>query len=292
MKTSIVSFVIVSLAIVLSLAVVHADENVIFKELVTKGVPLSNGKTIILPQPVMADGLDEANQQKVLTSLTDAQHLDSFLKGGLNDWYELKKTSTPGAKADDSIGRQVDLYYVAQGKLDTATNPNFMKKVLNQNDPKAKGKADYFTDAELKSRKLTVTNTATVKEKYAHAFNKILGKVEVSGAGRGIRTIDPESMLVADKLDPRFANDPDYPNQWQSIKIVAGAPALGKSEKYSGLGSYIKVTKLKGAEDRVFVEYHLIFDEPHGWFNGQANLMSHLDDVYKVDVRKFRREMQ
>ena len=171
-----------------------------------------------------------------MAGLVEQKRLADFLKGGLSDWFELKKTANKGAKKEDSIGRQIDLYFVAQGKLETAGKSEFTKHLLNQNDPKAKGKAEFFTDAELQSRKLTVTTTETMKEKYAHAFNNILGLVLVHGSGRGIKTLGPESIMVASKLDPRFAMDDKYPNQWQSIKVVNGRDQLGDPEKYSGLG--------------------------------------------------------
>jgi len=67
---------------------------------------------------------------------------------------------------------------------------------------------------------------------------------------------------------------------------------MGDTEKYAGLGGYIKITKLIGPVERVFVEYHLVFDEPYAWFKGGPNLVAHLDDVYPKDVRKFRRDLK
>ena len=55
---------VVSLATLLGAISASGEENVIFTELVNKGVPLSNGKTIKLSEPVMADGLDQATQEK------------------------------------------------------------------------------------------------------------------------------------------------------------------------------------------------------------------------------------
>jgi hypothetical protein len=291
MKQSIELAVIVSFVALLC-SVVRGDENIIFTELVHKGVPLSNGDTIKLPDPVMADGLNEVTQLKVMTGLTDSKHLESFLKGGLSDRYELKKSKMPGAKKEDSIGRQIDLYFVAEGKLDKAADSTFMKKLLTQNAPNPKGKAEFYTDKELTARQLAVADTGKMKEQYAHAFNNILGKVEVRGSSREIKTIEPESVIVASKLDPRFASDAKYPNQWQSIEVVKGRAQKADPETYSGLGGYTKITKLIGPVERVFVEYHLVFDEPHGWFKGEPNLVLHLDDVYKKDVRKFRRDLQ
>ncbi len=59
---------------------VLAEENVIFTEVVQKGVPLSNGKTVKLPDPVMADGLNQAAQLEVMKSVTDDKHLESVFE--------------------------------------------------------------------------------------------------------------------------------------------------------------------------------------------------------------------
>jgi hypothetical protein len=71
----------------------------------------------------------------------------------------------------------------------------------------------------------------------------------------------------------------------------AGKPILGNPEPYSGFAGYAKITKLQGA-DKLFVEYHLIYDEPHEWFNGTTALISKLDQgVYQKAIRKFRRNL-
>ena len=151
MKRSFAPLTIALFAVALHPTFVCAEDNAIFKDLVKQGVPLSNGKTVKLSDPVMVDGLDEANQLKVLTGLTDSSRLDSFLKGGISDWFELKKTAIRGARAQDSIGRQIDLYFVAQGKLEMASSQDFTKKLLNQNDQNARSRAEFFTDDELES---------------------------------------------------------------------------------------------------------------------------------------------
>ncbi len=134
MKKSLVALLVFSMVIALNVAIARAEENVIFKEVVTKGVPLSNGKTTKLIEPVMADGLDDAAQMEVITRLVAKGQLDSFLKAGISDYYELDKTSISGAKPEDSIGRQIDLYFVARGKVETAADSAFMKKLLNQGE--------------------------------------------------------------------------------------------------------------------------------------------------------------
>ncbi len=132
-----------------------------------------------------------------------------------------------------------------------------------------------------------------MKERYAHAFNKILGKVLVyvaaveelrlssrkasSWPASLIRALPTTVSIQTNGNRLRFG-------QWANRSWVI-------PRTYSGLGAYIKITKLAGPEERVFVEYHLVFDEPYGWFKGEPNLVAHLDEVYPKDVRKFRRDM-
>ena len=47
-----------------------------------------------------------------------------------------------------------------------------------------------------------------------------------------------ESVLVAAEIDPRFQNDKDYPNQWQSIikeggKAKLGPPVRGPARRFT-----------------------------------------------------------
>src|SRR4029079_10849926 len=103
---------VVSLATLLGAITASGEENVIFTDLVKKGVPLSNGKTIKLSEPVMADGLNQAAQEQIITGLIEPKRMESFMKGGLSDYFELKKSDHKGAKKEDGIGRQIDLYFV------------------------------------------------------------------------------------------------------------------------------------------------------------------------------------
>ncbi len=85
------------------------------------------------------------------------------------------------------------------------------------------------------------------------------------------------------------------PNKWQSIsrnkqnaKKEFGAPTL-----YTNAGAYAKVTQLRISNSpQVFVEYHLIFDEPHGWFAGKDTLVHNLDTKLVSDVRSFRLDLK
>ena len=53
----------------------------------------------------------------------------------------------------------------------------------------------------------------------------------------------------------------------------------------------MKVTKLIKPAGALFVEYHLIYDEPKGWFNGKDLLKTKLPIKTEGDVRGFRHQV-
>jgi hypothetical protein len=272
-----------------------AEDNVVYKDLVQKGIALANGATVTLLPPKMADGLNAAAQDAVLKAVgpqNNKDNLQRFLRGNPTDWYEIKQSSENGANPGISIGRRVDLYFVAKGKLATVADPTFLNNQIANSQQKD---VVFYTPAELAKRNLTIHNKANFRENYAHGLikaNVLFNKVQVGGSGYGIETLNPDSILVAFKLDPQFDKDSVYPNQYQLAKAGPnGGFVLDPPKPYSGFGGYAKITKLQGPEDKMFVEYHLVFDEPHEWFNGTPELASKLETNYTENVRKFRRDV-
>jgi hypothetical protein len=313
-------------------ALTAAEKNAVYEDLVNNGLPLGNGKTIKLPEPVMADGLKEEEQQAVLKKIgpKNANQMKQFSNGGLNDWFEDKQSSEKGSAPNDSIGRRIDLYFVAKGKLDKVAAKGFIKNQIQQQkkeeeekaanpdddqqggggikpdksdddakqnakgkqqDPQS-GKIDFFTPEELKARKLDEKDTNTLKERYVHGIVNLIDAVQVTGCAYAVETITPESLTIAFKIDHRFDKDPTFPNQYQLITNPGPPLQLGPAKPYTGYAAYAKVTKLQGTEDKLFVEYHILYDEPYEWFNGGANLISKLDISFKDNIRKFRRRVR
>lgn len=272
-----------------------AQNNSIYQDLLNRGVPLTNGHVAKLPQPVMADGLDGSEQKQVMEKLARPGMLSQFLEGHKTSPYTLitKDNDVPGDSPTASLGRRIDLYYVAEGKLSSVASEGFVKQQLEQGQKGKRGAAQYFTAQELKDRNLTVIDTDKLKERYAHAEIPLFGQVKVSGTGHGMRTTTPDSVLVSFLLDPRFAKDPKYPNQWQpGHQDDLGNLVYGNPLPYSGSGAYMKISRLVDPPDRVFIEYHLVFDEPNGWFGGGNNLIAKLPNQYEADVRKFREDLK
>ena len=97
-------------------------------------------------------------------------------------------------------------------------------------------------------------------------------------------------MLVAGEIDPRFQGDPEFPNQWQSIIKEGGTTKLGPAMPWSGAAFYLKITKLAEPAGALFIEQHVIFAEPMGWFNGANLLRSKLPLAVQINVRSMRKE--
>ena len=51
------------------------------------------------------------------------------------------------------------------------------------------------------------------------------------------------------------------------------------------------MTELIEPQGALFVEYHLVFDEPKAWFGGANLLRSKLPLMVQDNIRKFRREL-
>ncbi len=132
----------------------------------------------------MQDGLTWNAQQSVLDKLgpkNNKKKLNEFIRGDTNDWYVINQASEKGSKDDDSIGRFVDLYFVAKGKFATVANPSFIKQQLQQNK---QNKIENYSDDKLKARKLSVRTDPNFIEKFTHGKlnpDDLFGKVQVEG---------------------------------------------------------------------------------------------------------------
>ena len=62
----------------------------------------------------------------------------------------------------------------------------------------------------------------------------------------------------------------------------------GPASPYGGSGMYVKITKLAEPVGAVFVEQHIVYSEPTGWFDGANLLRSKLPPVVTISVRRMR----
>jgi hypothetical protein len=267
--------------------------NAIYEALVRRGVKISQQETLQLPRPAIADGLAPAQQRQVIESLIAGRYdWDTFTRKSIVSPFVLKISE--GAAESGPIGRKIDIYFIAFGSLDTLKGEDYLNKHLNltTNDQSGQGgRAKVLTSNELRKRNI-VADATPADPRWLAVNSTLLGKVRISLTTQNMKTAAKDSIIIASVADPRFQRDPEYPNSWQSLSVDdTGKRQVGPVEPYDGLGSYVKVTRLDEPAGALFIEYHIAFIEPQGWFRGTNLLRSKLPIVAQDMVRKFRRNL-
>ena len=265
---------------------VHLRTNALYKELLDKGINVTDKVTLKLPVPTMADGLDKAGQLTVLQKLAGDDSLDELLRSSVVA-PQIFKFRDVDAGTADGRGRAIDLWFVAYGNLDRLT-----AKTLQGQFGGSSNRMTPLKDAELTQRNIKVSKEADLEETYVHVVGSILDRVQVSSTNHGMISRTKDSIVLATVLDPRFAKDAEFPNQWRAITLQEdGKEALGPPQPYSGAGMYLKLTRLHEPAGAIFVEFHQVFVEPKKWFDAPNLLKSKLPIVIQSEVRSFRRDL-
>jgi hypothetical protein len=278
-------------------------QNALLTELVEKGVQMPDGQCVRLPPPTMAEGLSAAQQAAVLAKVAPKGNVEAFMDPGATPLPRLQKivSKTPPApgKEPDLI-RTVDLHFVIYGDWNVLTSKAFSQTILKEgkaNNNKNGGmvkRAGYMSPAELAVRGLpNRAKAANIEEYFLYTTLELFDQVEVSATRFGVATKTPTGVIVAARLDPRFAKDKEFPNQWREITRNAAAVAtLGPPQPYSGAAFYAKVTRLIVPNNAIFVEFHQVFYEPEAWFGANNRLMpTELRKMIPFEVKVFRTKL-
>jgi hypothetical protein len=272
--------------------------NPVFEELLEKGITMSDGKAYKLPSPSMHEGLTLAEQKAVIEKIAKSKNYSYEDLMDERTAAPVVISIRPLKEADEksSAIREIDLWFVAHGKWETLNSKEFLdslsKTKKGENKNEVVSKSGFLTDAEMKKRGLELASTPEREMKFIYATFSLFDQVEVSATRLAVATRSKTSLLGAAKMDPRFLEDAEYPNRWRPILRDAGGDiAYGKPHPYTGGGAYAKVTKLHEPVEGIFVECHLVYEEPYGWFEGGEMLNSKLPIVVKSRVRSFRSKL-
>ncbi|MBW3539814.1 MAG: hypothetical protein KY476_06050 [Planctomycetes bacterium] len=270
----------------------HSNSNPVFEQLVEKGVSPGGENLVPLPVPTMADGLDAAAQRKVIETLGGARFPYSQLtRRSTVAPHILRMRNIDGPDPQTPL-QAVDLFFVAYGEMDALTNKNFLSDAFKENRGQDEAEGVSLTPEELAERSIEIATAAKDYEGYGQATFELLNRVELSVVGRSFWSRTEDSIVTAAIVDPRFSDDAKYPNVWRTLKRnAAGALVKGAPLPYRGAGLYMKMTKLHEPQGAVFVEAHIVFAEPHGWFDGKNLLGAKLPAVANQKVREMRQEM-
>lgn len=268
----------------------HEDQNPLFKGLLETGLDVGGGAKAKFPAPSMADGLDAAKQTAIVKGLIGKDYdYAEFTRNAVVAPYLMKirdvSPSDPKAPA-----RGVDVWFVAHGDFKLLEDDKFLDKMSSSG--KGGGKGGPLNAADLMKRNITIPAGDTKREGYGHFEFDFLDKVRLSGVGRAMWSRNGESVVVAAEIDPRFLDDKEFPNQWRSITKEGGQVKVGPPTPWSGAAMYLKITKLAEPAGAVFVEQHIVFAEPTGWFDGANLLRSKLPQAVQMNVRDTRKEFQ
>ena len=271
----------------------HADDNPIFDNLVNKGIEISGPALCKLPPPIMADGLDAAGQKRALAQASDEHHpIDALLRKSVVAPFVLKISDANLEAGEAKSTKRVNVFFVMYADLDKVSDEQFLKaqveSEIKDNQSSQDTKFVILSAADLAARQIT----ASPDERYFALDTNLFDRVRVMGTLHAHQTRTPESVLVAMVLDPRFEKDPKFPNAWRSLsRDEAGKLKIGESHPYRGVGAYIKATRLIEPAGAIFVEAHVVFNEPSEWFGGSNFLRSKLPILSQDAVRNMRRRV-
>jgi hypothetical protein len=272
----------------------HLESNPVYRDLVETGVAIHADFKQTLPAPIMSDGLDAQAQEAIIKrEVVRAYPMSKFLRKSVVAPHILQMNSVDTGDPQYP-GRQVDFWFVAYGDLETISNRDFLDRLLKAGEEK-KGEDDEgkgMTEDELAERGITISAEDADFEHYGHADYTLIEKVRLSLTGHSYWSRTTDSIITAAKVDRRFQGDAEFPNQWRSIsRNDLGRKVYGAPVQYEEAALYAKITRLASPTGALFVECHVLFSEPHGWFDGHNLLASKLPPVVQSRVRSARREL-
>jgi hypothetical protein len=277
------------LALALLCAALAADPlphaaNPVFQQVLAAG-PLA------LPAPTLADGLSAADQHRVLQELCeDDQLLARFLRPS-QVAPDLKTLRDIAVELPKARGVGFDFWFAAYGDLKRFEDSNFLKQLWSGADD-AEGEGESLEAAALASRGIAIPPEHAGHEHFGRFSANLLKKVQLEGTVRSFFSRSDESIIVAAVLDPRFASDAQFPNQWRPMtRDELGRPQLGPATPYDGLAMYLKITALKEPAGALLIECHGAYVEPQGWFGGENLLASKYPLIVQNRARAIRLEL-
>jgi hypothetical protein len=264
----------------------HAANNPLYKSLLDPGLGVGPNVKAKFPTPTMPDGLDAEKQKKAITDLIGNDYSYAEFTRKSNVAPQILKIRNVEPCDPKAPARGVDVWFVAYGDLKVLDDSKFLDRLLIAG--RGEGKAIGITKDDLKKR-----NIDLVDEKH-EGFGLIefdfLELVRLRATGRAYWSKTDESAVIGAEIDPRFKDDKDFPNQWQSLSKQGGTQKAGPAMSWGGGAIYLKVTKLREPAGAIFIEQHIIFAEPIGWFNGENYLRSKLPFAVQKQTRNIRLE--
>ncbi|MBM3981065.1 MAG: hypothetical protein FJ304_12410 [Planctomycetes bacterium] len=264
----------------------HEEANPLYKTLIGDGIDVGGEAKLKFPKPTLADGLAKDKQTAAIKALISGKvNYDEFVRvSPVAPQIVTVDTKLPGG-AKTAPARSTQVWFVAHGDFKKLEQDEFLDKLIGAGKGTG-GKGGAVPAADLAKRMIVIADPK--RETVGYVEFDFLDKVRLRLTGHAMWSRTGDSVVAAAEIDPRFKGDKDYPNEWRSVDKAAGT--VGNPQPWGGAAMYLKITKLHEPEGAVFVEQHIIFNEPDGWFDGKSILTSKLPLVMRESVITFRKE--
>jgi hypothetical protein len=272
------------------------EDNRILNDLQDQGVAMPGGARVKLPPPILADSLGAEAQRAAITRLAEPNYSwEDFTNESRMAPYTLKMESIPVANSP-TPARTIHIAFIAYGDWKTINSQTFLAGLARGADTKSKegelSRSAVLSDMELAKRGIHSQHDPNHEDVYFAAAGQLFDRVQLGTTWHGMLTRGPDSAVLAARIDPRFTHDAEYPNQWRPLSLDdAGNLQTGPAQPYHSAAFYGKVTRLAEPADAMLFEYHIVFDEPEGWFGGANLLRSKLPLVLQDQIRSFRKKL-
>jgi len=271
-------------------------QNPLLSELVSQGLVLSaDTQAAMLPEPFLKQGMNADEQMAALKVALGEQNIDRMMKKSFVSPFEFSINEAT-KRTEQGTVQLINLLFVAHGKLADIENRHLFDELAipakrDIDGPREEARA--LTAEELAERNLVNDKNADgSKISYGVLRMYLINKVYLTGLTYSCGASSKDSLSIAFKIDPSLSDDAVVPARWASVKENEnGTVVLGKSEKYIGVAGYATATQLQTPDAAVFVEIHVVFSEPQGWFDGRNSLRSKLPPLLQDAVRSFRRKL-
>lgn len=264
--------------------------NAVFAALVEEGIAIvpDGGKKVALPRPSMPEGASLAEQRKIIAELPGNRPYDDMVRNAIVAPFAMRIEDVENPAGDPL--RRVDVWFVAYGRLQQFFDERQATSLVQwATTDKKPSSVTLLSADDLRRHSIVPTADNHVREQFLFRQGVLLDRVRVGATYRVMTTLEPNAVVIAAVIDPRFNEDEKYPNYWQSI-AESGEP--GPRQRYVTAGAYCKVSPLVEPNGAIFVEQHFLFAEPHGWFRGAPLLRSKLPLAIQDSVRQLRRQLR
>jgi hypothetical protein len=273
-----------------------AQENPLLEILTRRGVVVADGTSVRLPAPTLPPGMDGAAQETAISAVAGKGRSADLLRKSLQAPFVLNVRTLKTNETTRAAVRSIDLYFVAHGDWKTANSNEFLdglwKSKQETSSEPAGSKAVELKPEECARRNVSRLGSAGVEERFVYTVAPLLEKVELSAAIQTAVARSADSVVMAQRILPAFTGDAEYPNQWRPLTLESdGTFQRGPAQSYQAAAAYGCATRLAVPAGAIFFEYHLVYEEPEGWFGGVNVVKQRLPLVVQDQLMKFRRRL-